>query len=260
VVFDRGQGPPVVVVPGLQGRWEWARPALRRLSGSCRAISYSLCGDIGSRRRPDPARGFDSYVQQLGDVLDAAGITRAAICGVSFGGFVAVHYAALYPERVSALILASAPGPGFEPNPQQSRWLASPWLSAPRFVASAPFRLWPELTASFPAVPARIGFLVRQGVRCAAAPMLPPLMSSRIRAAAAVDFEADCRRIGRPTLVLTGETGLDRVVPVESTRKYASLIAGAEYRSLPRTGHMGLLTQPAAFAEIVSEFVHAHHQ
>ena len=259
MVFDRGEGPPVVVVPGLQGRWEWARPALNRLSQRCRAMSYSLCGDIGSRRRPDPSRGFDNYVQQLDEILDAAGVPCAAICGVSFGGFVAVRYAALHPQRVSALILASAPGPGFQPNPQQSRWLARPWLSAPGFVASAPFRLWPELTASFPAVPARLGFMVRQGVRCAAAPMLPPLMSSRIRAAAAIDFEAACRHIDRPTLVLTGENGLDRVVPVESTRRYASLIAGAEYRSLPRTGHMGMLTQPAAFAEIVSDFVHAHH-
>ena len=29
-MFDRGNGPPVVVVPGLQGRWEWAKPALTR--------------------------------------------------------------------------------------------------------------------------------------------------------------------------------------------------------------------------------------
>ena len=50
-VFDRGSGPPVIVVPGLQGRWEWARPALHRLASTCRAISYSLSGDFGSGRR-----------------------------------------------------------------------------------------------------------------------------------------------------------------------------------------------------------------
>jgi hypothetical protein len=44
-----------------------------------------------------------------------------------------------------------------------------------------------------------------------------------------------------------------------STRAYASLIGGAEYRTLRRTGHLGVLTQPAAFADIVSGFVHAHH-
>ena len=47
-MFDRGSGPPLIVVPGVQGRWEWMQPALIALSRSCRTISYSLCGDIGS--------------------------------------------------------------------------------------------------------------------------------------------------------------------------------------------------------------------
>jgi pimeloyl-ACP methyl ester carboxylesterase len=243
-MFDQGNGPPLVVVQGVQGRWEWTRPALERLSARCRTISYSLCGDIGSKRRFEAALGFDNYVQQLDEILDRAGVGRVAICGLSFGGFVAVHYAAMHPERVSALILASAPGPGFQPNAQQARWLARPWLSTPAFVINAPVRVWPELTASFPAVSRRIGFLMRQGMRCAASPMAPPLMASRLRVAAMVDFETDCQRISRPTLVLAGEDGLDRVVPVESTRRYASLIRGAEFTT---------------FADIVSEFVHAHH-
>ena len=69
-VFDEGNGPPVVVVPGLHGRWEWAKPALRELARKCRSVSYSLCGDIGSRWRLDPALGFDNYVRQLEAVLD----------------------------------------------------------------------------------------------------------------------------------------------------------------------------------------------
>ena len=258
-MFDQGSGPPVVVVPGLQGRWEWARPALSRLAASCRTISYSLSGDFGSGRtvRRDP--GFDAYVRQLDEVFHTAGVTRGVLCGVSFGGFVAVRYAALRPERVSALILASAPGPGWCPTPQQSAWIARPWWSAPAFVLSSPLRLWPEISAAFPAVGNRLGFLVRQGLRCAAAPMIPPLMASRIRTATGMDFETDCRRITVPTLIVTGEEGLDRVVPVQSTRVYASLIPGAEYRKMPHTGHMGLLTQPSAFAELVSGFAHAHH-
>lgn len=259
-MFDNGTGPPLVVIPGLQGRWEWTMPALSRLACDCRTLSYSLCGDLGSGRRLDETLGFENYVRQLDQVLDEAGVERAAICGVSFGGLVAVRYAALRPERVSALVLASAPAPGWQPNPQQSRWLSRPWLSAPAFVLSSPARVWPEISAALPAWPTRLRFFVTQGLRCAAAPMIPGLMASRIRCAAAVDFFSDCGRIGVPTLVLSGEEGLDRVVPVNSTRSYASLIPGAEYRMLPRTGHMGLLTQPNLFAEIVSGFVHAHHR
>jgi pimeloyl-ACP methyl ester carboxylesterase len=258
-MFDQGSGPPVIVVQGLHGRWEWTAPALRHLASTCRAISYSLSGDIGSGHRADRELGFDTYVRQLDAVFAETGVSRAVLCGVSFGGFVAVRYAALRPERVSALILASAPGPGWRPNPRQAGWIARPWWSVPAFVLTSPLRVWPEVSAALPVVRTRLAFFARQGLRCVAAPMIPSLMAARIREAALQDFEADSRRVVAPTLVLTGEVDLDRVVPVESTRVYATLIPGAEYRQMPNTGHMGLLTRPSVFADVVSGFAHAHH-
>jgi len=165
-MFHQGKGPPLIVVPGVHGRWEWAKPALRSLASNCRTISYSLSGDIGSHR---PLRGghrFHDYVEQLDEVLDNAGLERAAICGVSFGGLIALRYAAERPERVSALVLASAPGPEWRPNPQQAGWIARPWWSTPGFVLSAPRRLWPELSASLPSPRQRLGFMAAQGLRC----------------------------------------------------------------------------------------------
>ena len=258
-MFDQGEGPPVVVIPGLQGRWEWARPALAQLSRRCRTISYSLCGDLGSRMRLRPELGFDNYVQQLDRVLDRARLERVVICGVSFGGLVALRYAAARSARTAALILASTPGPGWKPTAQQAGWVARPWLSAPVFVATSPTRVWPEVSASFPRLPARLAFLARQGVRCLTAPMVPSLMAARVNSVASLDVDAACRSITAPTLVITGEESLDRIVPVGSTRRYVTGIRGAGYAMLPRTGHMGLLTQPAAFATLVSEFAHAHY-
>jgi 3-oxoadipate enol-lactonase len=256
-MFDQGSGPAVVVVPGLQGRWEWMLPALRRLATECRVISYSLSGDLGSGRRLDRSAGFDDYVRQLDDVLDAANVDKAAICGISFGGFVALRYAARRPGRVGALVLASAPAPDWEPNPQQARWLSRPWMSAPAFVASSPFRLWPEVRAARPTWASRLGFFAAQGLRAAAAPMIPSLMARRIQEAQCLDFGEDCARVDAPTLVVTGEADLDRVVPVRGTRSYASLIRGASYQLLEGTGHIGVLTKPERFAAIISGFVHA---
>jgi pimeloyl-ACP methyl ester carboxylesterase len=258
-VFDRGNGPPLIVVQGLHGRWEWTKPALRHLSTSCRTISFSLCGDIGSRRRFDPKLGFENYMKQLDAVLDRAGIQRTALCGISFGGLVALQYAATRPERVSALVLASAPGPGFRPNAQQARWLAKPWRSAPVFVLTSPFRVWPEIRSAIPVPWRRLAFLLRQTARCVSAPIVPSLMAARMRGVESVDFDAACRGIRAPSLIVSGEDGLDRVVPVASTRSYATLLPDAEYRVIERTGHMGVLTQPDRFADIVTGFVHAHH-
>jgi pimeloyl-ACP methyl ester carboxylesterase len=89
--------------------------------------------------------------------------------------------------------------------------------------------------------------------------MIPSLMAERIRLAQQTDFAPDCSRIRVPTLILTGEEPLDRVVPVSSTRLFSTLIAGAESGVLERTGHLGSMTQPLRFAEVVGKFVHAHN-
>jgi pimeloyl-ACP methyl ester carboxylesterase len=256
-MFDKGSGPPVVIVPGLQGRWEWSREALEALSRTCRVISYSLPGDLGAGRRYDPSRGFDNYVEQMDEVLDRAGVERTALCGVSFGGFVALRYAALHPERVSALVLVSAPGPGWEPTSQQARWLSKPWLSTPAFVATSPLRVWPEVRCALKGTAACLTFLARQGLRVLGAPAIPSLMSARIRDARTLDMEANCACVQAPTLVITGDEALDRVVPVSATRRFASLIKGARYEQMKGTGHLGLLTQPDRFARLVGEFVYA---
>jgi pimeloyl-ACP methyl ester carboxylesterase len=245
--FDHGSGPPVVIVQGLHGRW------------GCRTISYSLAGDIGSGERMASGREFDAYVRQLGSVIADAGLERTALCGISFGGYVVLRYAALYPERVTSLMLASSPAPGWAPTEQQSRWISRPWLSTPAFVGNAPARVWPEVSAALPRWADRVAFMAAQSVRAVRAPMIPSLMAERISMARQLDFRSDCARIRVPTLVVTGEEPLDRVVPVANTQTFCDLIPGAESAIFERTGHLGVLTRPSRFAELIGNFVHAHH-
>ena len=84
-IYDQGSGPPLIVVPGVQGRWEWFTPALAALNGRCRTISYTLAGDLGSGRKLDPALGFENYMRQLDELFASTGLTRAALCGISYG-------------------------------------------------------------------------------------------------------------------------------------------------------------------------------
>jgi pimeloyl-ACP methyl ester carboxylesterase len=259
-MFDRGSGPPLVIVPGVQGRWEWMRPALRELQKHVRTITYSLSGDVGSALRSKPTDGFDTYIRQLDGVFENCRLERAALCGVSYGGFIALRYAAQHPERVSALILTSAPAPGWVPNAQQQRYIARPWQSFPRFLVTAPERLWPEIQAGLETWRSRLAFTVSHAARVLAAPATPSLMAGRVTLQQQLDFEPDCARVVAPTLVITGEAGLDRIVPVEVTRRYETLIPGTRHVTLEHTGHLGMLMQPARFAEIVNEFVHANHQ
>ena len=245
-MFDEGSGSPLVVIPGVQGRWEWMLPALRALAKRCRTISYSL----------PPVVGFEQFVAQMDATLDERGIEKAAICGVSFGGLIALKYAAARPERTQRLILVSTPSPSWTPSPLQARYLARPWL-APAFFATAPARVWPEIAAAIDAWPSRVRFCVEHGIRVAAAPVHPAQMATRVRLRPGPDLCADCARVSAPTLVITGEAELDTVVPVSSTLEYTRLIPGARYETMDRTGHLGLITQPDRFARLVGSFVDA---
>ena len=245
----------LVMVPGIQGRWEWLRPTIAHLNGRIPTSCYSLCGDFGSGCRLDPAAGFDNYLRQLDAVLDRIRAKRIALCGVSYGGVIALRYAATRQDRVSALVISSSPSPAWKPNARQGAYIASPWISTPLFLATAPARLLPEIYAAFPDWPSRLSFCAMHMARVLAAPALPPLMAARIREEQLIDFVPDCTRICIPTLVTSGEPELDAVVPVEATRQYVSLIPGAKYAIIERTGHLGLLTRPDRYAGIVSDFI-----
>jgi 3-oxoadipate enol-lactonase len=258
-VFDQGSGPPIVVVQPLQGRWEWTKPLLLALARNARVVSYSLAGEHGSGHPANPATTFDDYVAQLRAVMDASGLQTATVCGISFGGAVAARFAAECPGRVSRLVIVSSPGPGWRANARQAGYISKPWRSLPAFVVGAVGRVAPEVISAIDTWSGRALFAARHGFIALSYPSLPPMMAHRVRLLEALDLSPDCGRITVPTLVVTGEPNLDRVVPVESTKRYAELIPGARCVMMERTGHQGVLTQPERFAALVNEFVNASH-
>src|SRR3954467_13345624 len=147
-MIDVGSGPAIVLIPGVQGRWEWMRPTVRALARRWRVLTGSL---------PHEA-GFDRLLNHVDRLLDDAHVSTAVICGVSFGGLVALRYAALRPERVRALVLVSTPGPAWRPAAHQARSLAWPLLIFPMFLAGAARRSWRELHATLPNTRARVVF------------------------------------------------------------------------------------------------------
>ena len=253
-MIDIGTGTPIVLIPGLQGRWEWMRPAVEALAKHHRVVSFSLCDERTSPFPCDPARAFENYVAQVGTAMDRAGLREAAIVGVSYGGLIAAEFSARHPERVSALVLASALHSHWRPNQDQQRFLRSPRLLSPLFAANARARMQPEVAAAFPAMGARLRFMASQGARVAMAPASPSRMARRVVWATGHRF-ADPRTITARALVLTGEATLDHVVPVQVTEQYMKELQSAQRVVLERTGHIGLVTRPDSFAEILGRFV-----
>jgi len=256
-IVDRGQGRPIVLVPSLQGRWEYLGPAVDALAQSNRVITFSFRDAPGAGPGADATRALDSLADQIEAVLDHCGLSSATICGISFGGRVALRFAARRPERTDALILASVPGPGWHLK-RSHRWMARrPRLLAPLFFAALPGRLWAEIATAIPDRRLRRAFVRRQLGMVLRAPMSPTAMAARALLIDGMETGPDCAAVSVPTLVLTGEAALDHVVPAEGSCGFAQCIAGSRAMMLERTGHLGCITQPAAFAKLVSEFADA---
>lgn len=253
-IFEQGSGDPLLLIPGLQGRWEYLRPAIDALSVSFRVITFHLCGERASGETIDRACGMDNYTRQAIGALDRCGIDRAVVCGISFGGLVALRVAAYCPDRTSALILASTPGPGWHLRRHHELYARFPYLFAPVFLAGAPRRLRAELAAAFPSRTARRRFARSQLRLLLRAPLSVGRMAERARMIATGDVAADCGRVTAPTLVITGDPRLDHVVSARGSVGYVTLIRGARGATLERTGHLGSITRPDAFAAIVREF------
>ena len=250
-IVDRGSGTPIVVIPGVQGRWEWMQPAITALAGRCRVITFSLADEPTCSGTFSEQRGFWSYVDQVRDAMDMAGVARAGICGVSYGGLIAAAFAARHPERTSSLILVSALPPSWKPDRRVRFYLRAPRLLTPLFIVGS-LRMYREIAAASPGRELRAA--LQHGWRVLTHCFSPYRMARRVRMVDAVDLLAEVRFVNVPTLVVTGEPALDRVVPVEASLQYAHMWPNTRVETLSRSGHLGLLTRPVAFAELVVPF------
>jgi pimeloyl-ACP methyl ester carboxylesterase len=256
-IVDVGTGPPIVLVPGIQGRWEWMQPAVKALAQRARVITFSLADEPSCGGAFNPARGFDSYVDQVAEAMDHAGIRSALICGVSYGGLIAAAFAARHPDRTSSLALVSAVPPSWKPDRRVQFYLRSPRLLSPLFCLAS-LRLYKEISAATPGVLQGVGVAARHGVNAVTHMFSPSLMARRVRLIEQLDLTSELQRTHPPVLVITGEPQLERVVPVALTREYLTIWPHARTATLTGTGHLGSITRPGEFADLVAAFARDH--
>jgi pimeloyl-ACP methyl ester carboxylesterase len=181
--------------------------------------------------------------------LDAAGIDRAVIGGVSMGGYIALALLRRYPERVAGLILADTRSDADDDAALQRRRAVAdradngdiapgPDAVAPLIAAETPVAVRGELAAIAGAVPAAtIGWAQRA---MAARPDSTELLAA----------------VRVPVLVLVGE--LDAVTPPALARQMAAVAPGAELVELPGVGHRTPAEDPAGFADSVIDWLARH--
>jgi pimeloyl-ACP methyl ester carboxylesterase len=230
------------------------KPAVDALAYRCRVITFSLADEPTCGGRFDPSHGFDSYVEQVKEAMDLGGLASGVIAGVSYGGLVAAAFAARYPERTAGLVLVSAIPPRWVPDARIRFYLRAPLLLSPLFLIGS-LRMFKEIAAARSGVLPGMATAVRHGLNALAHMLSPTRMARRVQLLEAVQLDRALTAVRVPTLVVTGDAALDNIVPVHLTEEYSRLWPHAERVILERTGHIGLITRPDAFAAAVGSFV-----
>ena len=252
-IIERGSGTPLVLVPGIQGRWEYSRGLVDALARTHRVLTFSLGDERGPLDAGVPR--IERCAAQVQQVMDQAGVAHASIVGVSFGGLVALRFAATRPARTDALVMVSAPGPEWHLRPRHDMYARVPWLFGPLFLLESPFRLRAEVMTALPAWRDRFRYLREQARTARSARVSLARMAGRARLIGAYDRVADASRVQAPTLVLQGDERLDHVTGWGGTAEYARLIPGARLACLADTGHIGSVTRADDCAALVTDFL-----
>ena len=114
-VVTRGRGTPVVLLGGPWFGQTYLRSLADGLAGEFETVSYDPRGSGRSRPVWPPEITLEAHLKDLEGLRQALGIDRINLIGHSLGALVVLLFAARYPERMGALVLAH-PGPPFAPE------------------------------------------------------------------------------------------------------------------------------------------------
>lgn len=249
-VAEVGRGPAVLVVHGTPGDWGQARSLALDLAPAHRVL---LPSRPGYGRTPlATGRSPRQQAAAYAALLDACGVERTAVVGISGGGPSARALAAHHRDRVSHLVLCCAVAEHLVTLPVATRLLqATPglWEVGARFAGRRARRRLLDREATLARALAELGPAERRAVDALVEADLLDFADHRARVMTSVpglrnDFRwfretatadpwPDGVRV--PTLVLHGDA--DEVVPLSHGEHHRDSVPGAVLEVLPGVGH-----------------------
>jgi len=251
-----GRGPPLVKASNwlTHLEFDWESPVWRHwLEGLGRTntvIRYDLRG-CGMSDRDAGELSLERWVSDLGTVIDAAGVERASLLGMSGGAAIALAYAARTPDRVERVVAYGGWASGAFLRLDEERRKAfravmhTGWAEPnPAFRRLFTMMFLPEGT------PEQMAWYDELQLRSAT-----PEMAVRLYdALAETEATGLVPRVAAPTLVLHSRG--DLVVPFEEGRRIAAAVPTARLIPLDSRNHLLLAEEPAwrVFLSAVREF------
>lgn len=253
-VLEYGNGAPFVIMHGTGGHLEAFTKNLRALGERHRVVLYDLPGH-GWTTTTETDLEIDDYMQHLLGLMDAVGIERAHLSGESLGGWVAVKFAARYPERVDRMVLNTPGGTMATPEVMERiRSLSQAAADDPseeRIRARLEWLMADPSSVTDELVRVRQGVYSRDGFAESMRHILC-LQSPDIRRRNLVTDE-ELAAVKAPTLVIW--TSDDPSGPAGAGIDMATRIPAGEFQLIERAGHWPQWEQQERFDEIALAFL-----
>lgn len=244
-----GEGFPLVRAPHwlTHLEWDWQTPVwgpwLEALSRHHRLLRFDAQGTGLSDPAATPPT-LDDLVADLESVIEAVGLERFALLGMSQGAAIAIRYAARNPGRVSQLVLLGAFARGAlvrDPGTESQRLIDATC----RIVEAGWGQENPAYRQLFTTqfFPAASGAQMRAFNDLERLSATPRRAAQLMRAFAEIDAVEDLARVRCPTLVMHDR--FDARIPFEEGRLVAAGIPGARFEPLDSKNHLPLAGEPA---------------
>ncbi len=244
-----GEGEPMLLIQGMSAtHLTWGDTFLTGLGRSFDCIAFDHRGMGRSGPAELPFTTADLAADAVG-LLDALGIERAHVVGISMGGMVAQELALAHPERLRTLALGATycGGPdGTLMDPEDVQMLGAAMASGDR---ERVFRaMWEiNLSPGFREDDSRYAAF-REMAMALPAPL--PVILQQMRACAAHDTSSRLGEIATPALIVHGSE--DRMLGASNGRQIAALLS-ARLELLDGVGHMFWWEQPGRSAALICD-------
>jgi len=241
-----GNGPTLVLVPGLAGGIDLLAPLIRELSSHFRVISYQLRGESACFALRRPFEILD-LAADLDEFLSTQRIESPILMRVSFGGLIALEYAARFPHRIEKLIVQGV-GARFEKD--LLKRVAGMVLSRIPLPADSPFiNQFFNLLFGGPQKQSTplFRFVTRQCWQTDQS-----MMAHRFQLAERFNMGERLQRIRTKTLVLSGER--DVLVSNRGLEELNNEIRDSLLVQIPHSGHLAPLTHTERVVKTIGAF------
>ena len=242
------QNPTMVLLHGIGADHRMWQPQIERYPNEgYHVLAMDMLGHGKSSKVKSLT--LQDWHNQINDLLQAKGVDRCILMGVSMGGVIALSYVAQYPEKVARLIVSDTFG---ELKTFQARMVGVAAvfgfrvykLLGPKMLANgmastykAPFAQ--DARTYFEAVSLEVDF--------------DQLVLAR-KAINQIDILDQLRTLSMPSLVMAGDQFGTWFV--EMNKNIAAALQGSHFVEIPQSMDPSNLVNPAAFDKAVLEFLH----